>query len=104
MIPLAFQLYRAPHDAIWAHKIFKLFVPVGDVFRNFTALDMIVFQNFVDRVLGDGAVIVQGGVAFFAGYGRGHIGEGLRKGVVVVFFAVSYLLVEPTHMRASLFV
>ena len=65
---------------------------------------MIIFQNFVDCALGCRAVTVQGGT-LFAGDGGSHIGKSLGKGVVVILFAGTNLLVKPTHcVSASSFV
>ena len=97
-IPAFLKRYRATHNAKRAHEIFKLFVYVADFVRHLAAFHMIIPQNFVNGVLCDGAVIVQGGFDFSARDGGCHIRKRFGKCLVVVMLAISYLFVKPTHI------
>ena len=59
---------------------------------------MIILQDLINCVLGNGAVIVQGGFYSFFAYGRCHIGKRFGKRLIIVVLAVPYLFVKPTHM------
>ena len=57
-VPALLELYRAPHDTVWAHQILKLLVHIGDFLGNLTTFHMIIFEYFINGILCDGAVII----------------------------------------------
>ena len=100
--PVVLQLHVAHHQPRRAQGIFQLLGYVRDVFGYFHRLLAIVFQDVVDGLARDQALVLQALSVPLVHDHAGHAKERILQHVLVALAALFDLFVEPTHLMPSL--